>query len=282
MPNLICPVCTLPLTRQDKSYLCDNRHTFDIARQGYVNLHLVNQKKTAEPGDNKEMVLAREAFLNQHHYAPISEAIVDCVEAKLTGHTMAIADVGCGVGYYLHLLQTALQLCTIDIEFYGIDISKEAIKLASKYKHINWLVASGKQLPFPQHSLDCVISVFSPLYLEEINRVLKPSGTVISVTPANNHLMELRSHLFDRVEEHDDEKTSLKLAEHFEETQNRSIHGHFELKTKDEIEDLLKMTPYYWKSTPAKREALSDLSQLSLTLDVTLRCFKKRSISSQS
>lgn len=281
MPNLICPVCTLPLTRQDKSYLCDNRHTFDIARQGYVNLHLVNQKKTAEPGDNKEMVLAREAFLNQHHYAPISEAIVDYVEAKLTGHTMAIADVGCGVGYYLHLLQTALQLCTIDIEFYGIDISKEAIKLASKYKHINWLVASGKQLPFPQHSLDCVISVFSPLYLEEINRVLKPSGTVISVTPAKNHLMELRSHLFDRVEEHDDEKTSLKLAEHFEETLSRSIHGHFELKTKNEIDDLLKMTPYYWKSTPEKREALNALSQLALTLDVTLRCFKKRSISLQ-
>ncbi|MGE3319799.1 MAG: putative RNA methyltransferase [Candidatus Berkiella sp.] len=282
MPQLICPVCALPLIRHDKSYLCDNRHTYDIARQGYVNLHLVNQKKTAEPGDNKEMVLAREAFLNLHHYAPISEAIVDCLEAKLSGYSMAIADVGCGVGYYLHLLQTALQLCTIDITYYGIDISKEAIKLASKHKQINWLVASGKRLPFPENSLDFVISVFSPIDTKEVYRVLKPSGTVMSVTPAKNHLMELRSQLFETVEEHDDEKTSVKLAEYFEETQSRSVNDHFTLNAESEIENLLKMTPYYWKSTPEKKAAISHLTQLSLTLDVSLRCYKKRSISSQS
>lgn len=282
MPNLICPVCALALTRQDKSYLCGNRHTFDIARQGYVNLHLVNQKKTQEPGDNKEMVLAREAFLNQHHYAPISEAIVDCLEAKLSGYNMAIADVGCGVGYYLHLLQTALQLCTIDITYYGVDISKEAIKLASKYKPIHWLVASNKHLPFPEKSLDFVISVFSPIQTEEVCRVLKPNGMLLSVTPAKHHLMELRSQLYEKVDEHDDEKMTSKLADYFTEIESRAIQSHFTLNTQAEIENLLKMTPYYWRATPEKRAALSALTELSLTLDVTLRCYKQRSISLQS
>lgn len=281
MPQLICPVCASPLIHHEKFYQCEQHHTFDIARQGYVNLHLVNQKKTHEPGDNKEMVVARDAFLHRHHYAPISEAIVDYVESKLSATKVAIADIGCGVGYYLSTLQYALQFSAVDIDFYGVDISKEAIKVASKNKHITWLVASGKKLPFPDSSLDFVISVFSPFYSDEILRLLKPDGTLIVVTPAKNHLIELKSVLFDRVDEHDDEKNLLKYSEKFIETQMRLIQADFELTTSVDIDNLLKMTPYYFKSTAAKREEVRVLNQLKLSLDVVLRCFKKRLISTQ-
>ena len=61
--ELICPICGEQLHIRDKSCLCPNRHSFDIARQGYVNLLTVQQKHSLNPGDTREQVLSRRTFL---------------------------------------------------------------------------------------------------------------------------------------------------------------------------------------------------------------------------
>ena len=61
--NLICPICEKPLRREESRLVCPENHSFDMARQGYVNLLTVQRRHSAHPGDTKEQVLARRAFL---------------------------------------------------------------------------------------------------------------------------------------------------------------------------------------------------------------------------
>jgi len=96
--ELLCPICGDILTKQDKSYVCGNRHSFDIARQGHVNLLPVQQKRSLNPGDTAQQVVSRRIFLDGGFYAPIREAL--CALAKDHGCTGPILDIGCGEGYY--------------------------------------------------------------------------------------------------------------------------------------------------------------------------------------
>ena len=111
--NLICPICGEVLRKCEKEYVCENRHSFDIARQGYVNLLTVQQKKSLHPGDTREQVLSRRAFLEGGFYEPIVNAL--CETAKELGAEGPILDVGCGEGYYCTRLAKAL-----DAELTGI------------------------------------------------------------------------------------------------------------------------------------------------------------------
>jgi 23S rRNA (guanine745-N1)-methyltransferase len=85
MPTLICPLCRTPLTLENKSQRCANGHSFDIAKEGYVNLLLVQQKKSKEPGDNPEMVKARREFLQAGYYQPLCNAASQLI-APLKAH----------------------------------------------------------------------------------------------------------------------------------------------------------------------------------------------------
>lgn len=278
MTILICPTCSVSLQAFDKHYACINGHSFDKAKQGYVNLLLSHQKRTALPGDGKEMVDSRKNFLDKGFYKPIAKAVNQQIKKSLSSTPSTdltqIVDIGCGVGYYLSSLQESLSLNGQD--YWGVDISKEAIKCASKHKRINWLVASSKHLPFASNSVDIVLSVFSPLYLEEINRILSSHGKVIMVTPANKHLIELRSILFDRVEEHGPDKTLEKYSAVFDLKEQTSLCTSFSLSSQEDIYNLLKMTPFYWKSSAQKKEDLRKIEKLLLSIDVILWNFSKK------
>ena len=58
-----CPVCGGVLVREEGRYCCQKGHSFDIAREGYVNLLPANQQHSKTPGDDKEMAAARTRFL---------------------------------------------------------------------------------------------------------------------------------------------------------------------------------------------------------------------------
>lgn len=91
--KLICPVCGKPLTRLGRSAVCENRHSFDYAREGY--LFLLRSGAKAH-GDNAAMVKARTAFLSGGHYRFLRDTIV----RVLGEQTPAVfADLGCGEGY---------------------------------------------------------------------------------------------------------------------------------------------------------------------------------------
>ena len=96
MPELICPVCGAPLRREEKICRCENRHCFDLARSGYVNL-LPPSPAGKRHGDDKRMVAARTAFLSRGYYAPLISAVAE-VCAGLDRTPLRIVDAGCGEG----------------------------------------------------------------------------------------------------------------------------------------------------------------------------------------
>lgn len=279
---LICPVCSEALYPHEKSYACENKHTFDRAKQGYVNLLLSNQKKTLQPGDNKEMVKSRLDFLNRDYYSPIVETINSAIHSRMASfskHAPQIADLGCGVGYYLTKLRQHLLTAYPTTQFWGTDISKEAIQCANQHdKNISWLVASNKNLPFASGSIDAVLSVFAPLYNEEVLRILAPHGNLFVVTPARNHLFELRRFLFDELKEIDEDKLIQKTEGFFELEEAIAIHETVKLTSSSDIESLLKMTPFYWRSSQIKKELLFAKEELDVTIDVTLWVFKPKAL----
>ena len=104
--KLICPICGQELVRVEKEYRCENRHSFDIARQGHVNLLTVQQKKSLHPGDTREQVLSRRAFLEAGFYTPIAQVLCrTALDLEVCG---PVLDIGCGEGYYSSQLAPAM------------------------------------------------------------------------------------------------------------------------------------------------------------------------------
>lgn len=249
MLQLTCPLCRLPLDRQPRTWRCAQGHSFDVAREGYVNLLPVQHKSSREPGDNPEMVTARREFLQAGHYQPLRDAAVALI-APL--RAAALLDIGCGEGYYTAGLATAAA------DSAGLDIAKPAVRLAARrFPGITWLVGNAALLPLADASVDLVCSLFSQLQQAELRRVLAPGGRVLLVTPAPDHLWSLRQRLFDSVQPHQPDKFL------------GGFEGAFELQTRQEVRvplslsqealrQLLQMTPYAWKAKPEKRAALEN------------------------
>ncbi len=263
-----CPHCDAPLIKNDKYYACANRHQFDKARQGYVNLLVVNQKKTANPGDNKEMIQSRLAFLNKDFYLGIATAL----QGLISSQSLRILDSGCGEGYYLRSLSEKFP----HHDYYGVDISKEAIKYAaSASKNISWFVGSVVRLPFFAQSLDVVTAIFAPHDFKEFHRVLNEQGRLILCAPEHNHLIELRNSLFDTVTFKVQDKMLDLANEHFELDQTVPVQYQCELTTKEDIRHLLTMTPFYFKSSKEQQDKVFALDALTVTVDVKFWVFSK-------
>lgn len=266
MIPLRCPVCTQPLQLQERSWVCAARHTFDVAREGYINLLLVQRKKSKEPGDNPEMVQARRDFLGAGFYAPLRDSALGLLK-PLNAETLL--DIGCGDGYYT----SAFAGVTKDIS--GLDIAKPAVQIAAKrFKNISWLIGSAAALPVADASIDVVSSLFSPLPVQEMARVLKPGGHVLAVTPASRHLWSLREALFDTVRPHEPEKFLDELSPAFSLHTRLDIRFPLVLDNNAALRNLLLMTPYYWRAKADKREALETREHFETEAAFTLYVLK--------
>ena len=281
MPQLICPLCHETLEQQTQHendepagvknfnpvWRCLNHHSFDVAREGYLNLHLVQHKKSKDPGDNVEMVKARRAFLHADYYQPLRDAVIELLQPL---NATSLLDIGCGEGYYT----SSFRLLINDV--IGLDIAKPAIILAAKrFKDITWLVGSGSMLPLASSSVDIVSSMFSPLPILEMARVLKPEGFVLVVTPAPTHLWTMREGLFDEVQAHEPDKFLAGFDQLF------TLHSRSEVSfpltlSNAALKDLLCMTPYVWKAKPEKRTALELLEQFETVAAFTVFLFQKK------
>lgn len=189
MIELACPICQETLDSQHSTLRCPRGHAFDRAKEGYVNLLPAHAKRSKHPGDDKAMLQARRRFLNAGHYQPLME-LLDQFDHRGNG-----LDLGCGDGWYSKGLG-----CNA-----GVDISKDAIKMAakaSKGSDIQWVVASSAHLPFAANQFDWVLSVFAPLYPEAVRAVTRPQARVLWVGPAPNHLNELQSLIYDAPQPH--------------------------------------------------------------------------------
>ncbi len=162
-----CPVCKSPLIHtQQREWRCENNHSFDVAKEGYTNLLLAHQKSSSDPGDTKAMMTNRRAFLSAGHYQPLANKLPEVLSHHLKLEA-SVLDSGCGEGYYLQQLLEQRS----DLHLFGIDISRDAAKLASRQlKGADFAVASSFELPVLPSSVDALLRVFAPGDIDEVIR----------------------------------------------------------------------------------------------------------------
>jgi 23S rRNA (guanine745-N1)-methyltransferase len=280
---LQCPVCRQLLSSSAGGYRCSNKHHFDAARQGYVNLLLAHQKHSKEPGDSAEMIRSRRRFLDLGLYDRVSDGINKAVAAHLPGlkqgRTFSILDAGCGEGFYLKRLKESLANRpgdSIAIDYYGVDISKFAVRQAThRDKTMRWLVASIVDLPFGPSSFDIVLNVFSPVDFAEFSRILRKTGRLVIISPGPRHLYSLREIIYPIAREHAHSAMIEQAKGLFSPSTETRINYQIELKSAGEIMDLLAMTPYFWNIDLSTKSRVEALTRLTLDVDVEVRVFRK-------
>lgn len=275
LENLSCPIDAAPLSRVERSLKCEHGHTYDLAKTGYVNLLPVQNKRSKDPGDSKEMVAARQTFLNQQHYFPIVKTILSSWPKGDLLNGVRILDAGCGEGYYLNEIGKALLDQDISIERTGLDISKWAITAASKRdKGVSWLVGSNASLPVPSERFDAILCLFGFPVFSEFSRVLSETGLLLLVESGPDHLIELREILYPSI--HDYKQTFSEGVEGFELVLEKAETYVFTLNSQTEIEQLLSMTPHIHKASYDGREAVKQLNSINLTADIKFRWYRKK------
>ncbi len=265
--QLLCPVCGLELTLTEHTWKCTAGHCFDRARQGYVNLLTVDRKRAKHPGDTKEQVASRKRFLDGGFYAPIAEALC---RLCLPLQPKSVLDAGCGEGYYLTALQEALP----QAQCAGIDISKDAVRFAAvRNKQALWVTGTAAALPFSPESFDLVLSMFALTVEEEFARVLTPGGHYLQVIAGADHLMGLKSIIYPQILRK--EKTLHPQLKGFTLEHSETLEFSFTLEDPCLIEDLLSMTPHFWRISKEGAQRLAAVKNLSDTAQVVLNLYRK-------
>lgn len=269
---LACPLDGAPLHCHGSTWRCPSGHSFDIASHGYANLLPVQQKRSRDPGDSKEMVAARRRFLNAGHYQPIAAAVSRAALAELPANaTISCLDAGCGEGYYLRQLAAASgEGQTLAV--LGLDISKWAVLSAAKQdKRPNWLVGSNANLPVLPATLDLVLCMFGfPVY-GEFARVLKPGGVLLQVDAGPDHLRELREIIYPALKPERPADTQVPAG--FCWLSTESVRFQLAIDGAEQIADLLAMTPHLYRASAEGRARAAALSALAVTVDVRLTRF---------
>jgi 23S rRNA (guanine745-N1)-methyltransferase len=280
---LQCPVCRELLFPFAGGYQCPRKHTFDAARQGYVNFLLAHQKHSKEPGDSADMIKSRRKFLDRGHYDRVSDGINEAVAGTLQesgkGSVFSILDAGCGEGFYLKRLREYLASRPggpVPVDYYGVDISKFAVRIATQRdKTIHWFVASNVDLPFAPSSVAAIVNVFSLADFAEFSRILRNTGKLVIVSPGPRHLNGLREIIYPNAREHAQSAMIEQARGLFSLSTAMRINYPLELKSAGEIMDLLAMTPYFWNIDLNTRSRVEALDRLALDVDVEVRVFEK-------
>ena len=233
-----CPFCQQALFLSENSLKCKNKHSFDLAKLGYVNL--APQVKQSKDYD-KSNFQNRKLILEAGFYQPILKKLLEIL-SSLPQHDNLL-DIGCGEGYYARNLQAQLP----DKHIYAFDLSKESIQLAAKSDHsltVNWFVGDLAHIPIQDTSMDMILDIFSPANYQEFQRVLRKNGLLIKVIPSSQHLQEIRSIVAEQLT--NTNYSNHKIIEHFEEaftiTNSYDVAATFSLIENDKAA-LLHMTP---------------------------------------
>lgn len=262
-----CPVCGGALSLDGRTYLCERRHTFDVAAAGYVNLLAPGKKNNATAGDPKEMVRARSLFLDAGYYDGIADKL-----KELVGEGGVIADCGCGEGFY------TARIADCGTEVIGFDASKFAVEHGGKVarrlelSHLHFYTANIFDLPLRDGCVDTVINLFAPVAREEFLRVLKPGGRLIVGASGKRHLMGMKRVLYDTP--YENEANALSLPGFAPEARETAAYE-IEISGKDAIRALFSMTPYYFRTSPEDCAKLYACDTLKTEVETDFFVFRK-------
>ena len=257
-----CPICQENLTLVESSLKCNNRHSFDLAKFGYINL--APQIKQSANYD-KENFQNRQQILEAGFYQSILEAISDLLASSKTPTT--ILDIGCGEGFYSRKLQENHP----DKTFYAFDISKDSVQIAAKSEPnwaVNWFVGDLARLPIKDASMDILLDIFSPANYGEFRRVLSKDGILIKVIPTENHLKEIRQKVQDQLTNKDYSNQNIKnhFQEHFTILSNQTA-SLTKTITAEQLQALLSMTPLLFHIDQSKID-WSQLTEITIEAEI--------------
>ena len=277
--NLACPIDGERLALEEKQLRCVNGHSFDLARQGYVNLLPVQHKRSKHPGDSKEMVVARQRFLDTGVYAPVADLLSATLHTTIASIDQpSCLDAGCGEGYYLaHALNYIRTKKAGDaLNLIGLDISKEAVIAAAKRnKEISWVVGTNRQPPLLPASVDIILCVFGFHSFQGFNKVLPLGGKLVLVEPGPDHLRELRQVTYAQLNKTELSKLDDAFAMGFKQVDEQELRFTTPALSNETLKDLLLMTPHFFRATQQGREAAAKLDNVSLTVDMVFRSLEK-------
>ncbi|VLE84517.1 23S_rRNA m1G745 methyltransferase [Streptococcus pneumoniae] len=257
-----CPICQENLTLLETNFKCCNRHSFDLAKFGYVNL--APQIKQSANYD-KENFQNRQQILEAGFYQAILDAVSDLLASSKT--TITILDIGCGEGFYSRKLQESHSEKT----FYAFDISKDSVQIAAKSEPnwaVNWFVGDLARLPIKDASMDILLDIFSPANYGEFRRVLSKDGILIKVIPTENHLKEIRQRVQDQLtnKEYSNQDIKKHFQEHFTilSSQTASLTKTI---TAEQLQALLSMTPLLFHVDQSKID-WSQLTEITIEAEI--------------
>lgn len=267
-----CPVCGGTLERNDKTLVCENAHSFDIAKKGYVNLLLSQSSKSKRHGDDSAMITARRDFLDLGYYLPLCDNVSDAAMKYIkSGDTLL--DCGCGECYYTAALAEKAAARGVALTVLGVDISRDALIYGAKRCSAAELaVASVFSLPVADGGADMLLNMFAPCAADEYSRVLSPGGIMIHVYPRERHLFELKEAIYDTPYENDVETAGFPG---FRLINEERVTYKFDMKNQNEIRWLFMMTPYYYKTSKEGQARAAALERLSVTADFAVAVYEK-------
>ena len=265
-----CPVCGNLLQKEEKSLRCPSGHCYDYAKSGYVNL-LMSQQGGLH-GDDRPMVRARTAFLSEGYYLPLFDFLYSVVRPLLPSNPH-VFDAGCGEGWYTETLHRRLSSDGFSPETVGVDISRDALTAAAKRNFgAEFAVASLFHVPLRDGWADLILNIFAPDCMEEYSRILSPGGYLLKVIPREDHLLELKSAVYDSVYENE---VSPPAYEDFELVSDHVLRQKLHLPDNQTIKNLFAMTPYGRKTSVTDLAKLDALSSLDTTISFSVLLYRK-------
>lgn len=268
-----CPICHSSMNVFEfRSLICSNQHSFDFAKQGYMNLttHQVNTKYSKELFEARRKLITEAKF-----YQPLSKTIAKVInEHNDVMEAITLLDTGCGEGSHLADICDLVNKKTVGV---GIDLSKEGIMVASKnYSNKIWAVADLARSPFNNQRFDVILNILSPSNYAEFSRLLKPDGIVIKIVPQSGYLKELREHLFQQSEKenYSNSETVERFKENFQivESSRLTYLNHLEPSS---MEWLVQMTPLTWSTSEEQLASFLGKGSNQITVDLEILIGKK-------
>jgi 23S rRNA (guanine745-N1)-methyltransferase len=260
--TLLCTVreCREPLVGEERRFVCRRGHSFDIARSGYCNLLQPQDRRSRNPGDTKEAVMARRRVADRGFFEPIVDDILGALK-----RAAPLLDVGCGDGYWLDALKGG--------EAHGVDISVPAIEAAAKrYRDCRFVVANADRfLPYADRSFAIVTSITSRMNSPEFRRVLADDGTLLVAIPGPDDLIELREAVLGEAKRIDRVERTIETFEREFSLQRHVVSRHVVRLDRQAIHDVMESS--YRGMRAKESERLAALADLDVTMSRDLLLF---------
>ena len=272
--NLVCPHCGSSLKRDTARVVCANGHTFDVSRRGYVNLLPAHLTRSRSPGDTRAALQHRSRFLSGGYFDRLSDLLVmksrGLLEQTRRNHPISLLDAGCGEDHLTTRWLSGLGGGT-EVDAVGSDISKWALDLAARgSSNVDWIVASNRELPIADDSVDLITCVFGFPHLDCFRRVLALGGWLLLVESASDHLVELRSLIYDDVETKQsgiEAKRGFTLIDRDALRYETTVQG-------EHVWDLLAMTPHFYRASESAKARVEGTRELALTVSIRLSIYE--------